>query len=213
MIVQDGQGRSDFHALKSAIAQAPERLVFYAFDLLALDGRDLRREPLLDRRTELVRLIGPHNAASCLQFSDAVTGGGPAFFGHVSALDLEGIVAKKASSRYISGRAKTWLKVKSFTESEFVVVGWDPPDRGPAVALLAEETDEGLQYSGAAFVTLSDVERERFWQAMKRLVSDKPAVRATGQPHALWVRPDLPVRAKHLKGEKMLRHATLCGLV
>jgi ATP-dependent DNA ligase len=48
----------------------------------------------------------------------------------VSAVDLEGIVPKKVSSRYVSGRASAWLKVKSFTESEFVVVGYEPPSRG-----------------------------------------------------------------------------------
>jgi hypothetical protein len=80
------------------------------------------------------------------------------------------------------------------------------------VALLARETDEGLSYSGGAFVILSDEDRERFWGAVKRLVSDGPAIALPGQRSAMWVRPELRVRAKYLKGEKMLRHATLCGL-
>jgi DNA ligase D-like protein (predicted ligase) len=213
MIVQDEQGRSDFHALKSAIARAPERLVFYAFDLLALDGRDLRRVPLLDRRTELVMLVGPHDRASCVQFSDAVMGGGPLFFDQVAPLEMEGIVSKKANSRYASGRTKSWLKVKAFTEGEFVVVGWEPSNRGPAVALLARETSDGLAYAGGAFVTLANDERERFWRTMEQLVSNIPPVALPGQRSALWVRPELRVKAKFLKGEKMLRHATLCALV
>jgi ATP-dependent DNA ligase len=213
MIVQDEQGRSTFHSLKAAIASAPEQLVFYAFDLLMLNGRDLRRQPLLDRRTELVKLVGPHDPRRCVQFSDAVLGGGSTFFDQVSAMDCEGIVSKKVSSRYVSGRSKAWLKVKCFAEAEFSVIGWEPANRGPASVLLARETSGGLEFAGTAFVTLAAYDRDLFWTAMKRLASAAPPLILPGHRSALWVRPELRVAAKFLKGEEKLRHASLSGLL
>ena len=210
MIVQDEHGRSDFAQMRSAIAREPERLVFYAFDLLWLD-RDLRREPLVDRRERLHNLIGTHDPGHCLQFSAHTVGGGPAFFEAAAKWDLEGIVSKKMTSRYSSGRSSAWLKTKAFTEGEFVVIGHDRGD-GPPLALLARETPEGLEYAGSAFVTLGGADRERFWRAMDRLACEQPAL-ASKSRSAQWVRPELRVRAKQLRGAGKLRHATLSGIV
>lgn len=93
------------------------------------------------------------------------------------------------------------------------MVGWEPPNRGPAIALLARETDQGLEYAGGAFVTLSDDERERFWRAIDTLAHPAPAVDVGRQRSALWVRPELRVRAKSLRCAGMLRHATLCEVL
>ncbi len=168
---------------------------------------------MLDRRTELVKLVGPHDPGRCVQFSDAVLGGGSTFFDQVSAMDCEGIVSKKVSSRYVSGRSKAWLKVKCFAEARFTVIGWEPAKRGPASVLLARQTGGGLQFAGGAFVTLAADERDRFWNALKRLASAAPALTLHGHRSALWVRPELRVTAKFLKSEERLRHATLSRLL
>jgi bifunctional non-homologous end joining protein LigD len=110
LIVQDEHGRSDFDNLQGAIARTPERLIFYAFDLLWLDGEDLRDEPLIDRRSRLRELVGQHDPEFRIQFSEHVVGGGPEFFDIACAAELEGIVSKKVTSRYCSGRSKAWLK-------------------------------------------------------------------------------------------------------
>lgn len=81
------------------------------------------------------------------------------------------------------------------------------------MALLARETDRGLEYAGGAFITLSADERERFRPAVKALATDAAPLRPQGQRSAFCVRPELRVREKFLKGKKMLRHATLCGLI
>ena len=80
IIVQDENGRSDFEALRSAIFKAPHQIVFFAFDLLHLDGQDLRRTPLLERRAPLKKLIQP-DPRSPVQFSDHVDCDGARFFG------------------------------------------------------------------------------------------------------------------------------------
>src|SRR5215472_2317575 len=106
VIVQDGRGVSDFEALQSALRSKAARLIFYAFDLLHLDGKDLREKPLIERRTKLKRLI-EQDPDSPIQFSEEFIGDAAAFFHACAAHELEGIVSKLATSRYRSGRSKT----------------------------------------------------------------------------------------------------------
>jgi bifunctional non-homologous end joining protein LigD len=210
VIVQDAKGRPDFEGLRRELAKRrPQGLVFMAFDLLHLDGGDLRREPVEDRRARLHDLLGANEAGRCLQFSDSVTGGGPEFFELADQMGLEGIVSKKLGSRYRSGPAKSWLKVKAFTEGEYVVIGATRGDLAP-VALLARETEERrLEYVGGAMVTFRESERERFWRATEHLRVDKPPLHMERTKDTTWLRPEMRVRVQHLKGEEMLRHATL----
>ena len=210
VIVQDWRGLSDFAELRSQLARRkPDGLVFMAFDLLHLDGRDLRREPVEDRRSGLRDILGANQAARAVQFSDHVVGGGPEFFALAERTGLEGIVSKKLGSLYRSGPAKAWLKTKSFTDGEFVVIGTSRGDRAP-VALLARETDDRrLEYAGAAMVTFSESDRERFWRANERLKTDKPALHMDPRPETSWLRPEMRVIVRHLRGEEMLRHATV----
>jgi ATP-dependent DNA ligase len=120
VVVFDGDGRSDFHAVKTAISLGGRGLVFIAFDLMFLDGKDLRTLPIEDRRTELRQLI-PRSLKSRLQFSEAIAGDGPKVF--ASAVGLEGIVSKRLGSHYRSGRVDSWRKVKCWTESALVLIG------------------------------------------------------------------------------------------
>ena len=210
VIVQNAAGLPDFDGLRRELAKRkPKGLVFMAFDLLHLDGRDLRSEPVEGRRERLRDLLGDNERGSSLQFSDHVLGNGPAFFAIAEEMGLEGIISKKLGSRYRSGPTKTWLKVKAFTEGEFVVIGTSRGDRAP-VALLARETeDHRLEYAGAAMVTFSAEERDQFWSANERLKTAKPALHMAPRPETSWLKPEMRVRVRHLRGEEMLRHATV----
>jgi ATP-dependent DNA ligase len=95
VIVQDGRGVSDFEALQSALRSKTTHLIFYAFDLLHLNGKDLREKSLLERRAKLKQLIGG-DSKSQLQFSDEFVGDAAAFFRACAAHELEGIVSKLA---------------------------------------------------------------------------------------------------------------------
>src|SRR5215472_5197275 len=90
-------------------------LVFVAFDLMFLDGKDLQTLPIEERRAELRRLI-PRSPKSRLQFGEAIAGSGPDVFASAERLGLEGIVSKQLGSHYQSGRAATWRKVKCWAE-------------------------------------------------------------------------------------------------
>ncbi len=209
MIVQDEHGRSDFPAFKSAMDRRPEALVFMSFDLLHLNGRDLRQEPLLERRMRLQELVGCNDPSCCIQFSDHVSGNGGDLFEAADAMGLEGIVSKRARSCYRSGRSRDWLKVKCFAEGEFVVIGVERSAGRPPTALLAREEDGELAYAGGAMVTLAEPYRDRFWRGVERLNSPAPPVAGLTQSDAQWLRPEMRVRARYLKGSDKLRHATL----
>ena len=91
--MQNERGVSDFGAVRSAISRAPERLIFFAFDLLHLNGRDLRKEPVEARRTTLAELLATTDSPY-LAFSDAFEGDGSALFKAADANGLEGIRAE-----------------------------------------------------------------------------------------------------------------------
>jgi bifunctional non-homologous end joining protein LigD len=205
-VVQDGDGASDLEALSSAMRRQPHSIILYAFDLLHLDGKDLRQQALTERRAMLKQLVGVEEQ-SRIQFSDEFDGDGAALFKACADRALEGIVSKHALAPYRSGRSRTWLKTKCFTESTFVVVETDRDRKTEALrALLAHNDGSGLNYAGAAFIALGGDERAQFFAELERLATSWAAFK--GMHDVKWCHPKLAVEVKHLAGSKMLRHAT-----
>ena len=195
----------------SAIRWHPHKLIFYAFDLLHLDSKDVRERPLIERRAKLKALLGT-DETSPLQFSDEFTGDGAAFFRVCAEHGLEGIVSKLSSSRYRSGRTKTWLKCRCFTESSFVVIGTDRDRKtGALLALLARADAQGLAYVGSAFIALSGNEREELRSRLESIKVGRCPLGRLRLPRAEWVKPRLVARVRHLAGAKHLRHGTVRG--
>ena len=191
----------------------PQSIILYAFDLLHLNGTDLRQQTLLERRARLKALIG-NDADNRIQFSDEFDGDGHALFKACAERTLEGIVSKHALAPYRSGRSKTWLKIKCFTQSTFVVIGTDRDRKTGALrALLAHQDSAGLSYAGAAFIALSGDERARFFGELERLATPWAAFKSSRLTDAKWCHPKLVVEVKHLAGSNFLRHATVRTLV
>jgi DNA ligase D-like protein (predicted ligase) len=207
VVVFNNKGLTDFQALRSAMRWEPGRLVFIAFDLLHLKGEDLRWQPLIERRARLAELLlRADSAGGAIQFSEHVHGGGDAFFREVDRLGLEGMVSKRASSAYRSGRTETWLKTKCFTESVYEVAGVLREPGRPAVAYLVTP-DRQRKYVGGAFITLNQELRERLWSRVR--ANAKPVKGVEAKPGTEWLKPGLIARVRYLKGEQTLRHATL----
>jgi len=101
-------GHSDFAALRTK--EGGERASFVAFDLLDLEGDDLRDRPIEERREALARLV---HGADGIRFSEALSADGVLVFAHACKLGLEGIVSKRLGGLYASGRCRNWLKVKN----------------------------------------------------------------------------------------------------
>jgi bifunctional non-homologous end joining protein LigD len=115
-------GLPDFHGLRSEDGGAAACL--FAFDLLRLNGKDLRPLPLEERRGRLRKVL--RGAGEALRFSEHLEGAGEAIFRHACSLGLEGIVSKRRDSRYRSGRSLTWRKIKNpdYERSLAVPAGW-----------------------------------------------------------------------------------------
>src|SRR6476659_2291594 len=208
-IVQNGNGASDFEALSSAMRRQPHSIILYAFDLLHLDGTDLRQQTLLERRANLKQLVGADDQ-SRIQFSDEYDGDGGDLFRACAEKELEGIVSKHALAPYRSGRSKTWLKTKCFTQSTFVVIGTDRDGKTGALrALLSHKDSGGLGYAGAAFIALRGEDRTRFFAELERLATSWAAFKSSLLIDVKWCQPKLVVEVKHLAGSKTLRHATV----
>ena len=106
----DGEGGiTDFERLMARVYDASAYA--YAFDLLMLDGDDMRRQPLSERKAALAKLL--RRAKPGIRYSEHLEGDGTAIFGEACRMGLEGIVSKRLNSPYRSGKAKTWLKVKN----------------------------------------------------------------------------------------------------
>jgi bifunctional non-homologous end joining protein LigD len=112
-IVFRSDSSSDFEALKSRHGQAEAILV--AYDIMEMDGQDIRPEPLEERRKRLMKLLSRKTKAmrDGIQLSEAITGDGGRICRHACAMDVEGIVSKRSGSRYVSGRTSAWLKTKN----------------------------------------------------------------------------------------------------
>jgi len=212
-VVQGENGIADFHALRSALTAAPHQVVYFAFDLLHLDGKDLRKLPLIERRAKLQRLLGKRSANAAIQLSEAIEGSGIEVFKAADQLGCEGIVSKRKASRYESGPSQAWLKTKCTIEEEFIVVGVEPNPGGPPYALLAREEAGQLSYAGSAFVTLPQMTRDQFWERAEALKIERSVVKEIRRRKVGFVKPSMRVRARHLRCEQTLRHARLTALL
>ena len=159
----------------------------------------------------LKELVGA-NPESRLQFSEEFTEGGAALFRACVEHGLEGIVSKLASSKHRSGRSKTWLKTKCFTESAFLIIG-TARDRktGAPLALLARAEPEGLTYVGSAFIALAGSERDELRARLEVNKVERCPLARFRYPDAQWVKPRLVARVRHLAGTKYIRHGTVRG--
>jgi bifunctional non-homologous end joining protein LigD len=202
-------------------------LVFFLFDLLYLDGDDLRPRPLIGRKERLRTLLA--NAAPCLHYSDHVVGQGPAFYEKACAMHVEGIVSKRADAPYTPGNRGLCCKVKCLNRAEFVVVGWTEPEgRRPylgALLLAYYDPDGKLIYAGRAGTGMDDAELRRLWRRLQPLATDTmpldiPPPRGSrfGSPLVLsrvhWVRPELVAEVKFLTwmADNLLRQVVYEGL-
>ncbi|WP_440531346.1 non-homologous end-joining DNA ligase [Sinorhizobium fredii] len=152
-VVLDDQGRSDFGMLQRALGKRPSlhdprEIIFFAFDLLYVDGWDLRRLPLRERRWLLEPIVAGREGA--IRLSEEVEADGEEFFRIACEHGLEGIVAKRRDKPYQSGRRPDWQKIKCVRSDSFVIVGYEPSTMPGAIGrlLLAARRGEGLVYVG-----------------------------------------------------------------
>ena len=185
--------------------------IYHAFDILALEGFDLRALPLLERK-EILRDVLP--SVGPIRYADHIAEQGEAMYEQVERMGLEGIVAKKADSPYRGGRSKSWLKIRTVRVEDFVVVGWTEPkgSRGGFGALhIARYAGEDLVYAGSVGTGFTDSALDQILSRLKEIAVAKCACDRgpvpKGKTHH-WVRPELvaEVEYKELTEQGLARH-------
>jgi bifunctional non-homologous end joining protein LigD len=217
VVALNEKGISIFAALQDALSQdVPHKLSYFAFDLIYLDGWDLRKVPLKERKKLLAQLVGAAvSGRSAVQLSDHVEGDGADLYERATELGLEGIVSKRMDAIYQSGRTKSWAKTKALQAGDFVIGGYSLSDKAEGIAALglAEWVDGELEYRGKVGTgfdapTLADL--------LRRLEPLRAgAAPLVGAPKEIL--PVKPVLSAHIHyanrtSDNSLRHAVFKGL-
>lgn len=220
MAITDTQGKTDFQALQNYMRQPMgKNLTYIIFDLLALDGEDLRGCRLIDRKETLEVLM--ENSPKELHYSQHIRGNGKENFLAACRADLEGIVGKKADSVYSGTRNGDWIKLKCDKRQEFVIGGYTLSDKktsGISSLLLGVYEGEELVYAGRAGTGLSArsvTELEKHFKDLKRDASPfKHAPQAKNNERITWLDPQLVAEIKFAQWtqENLLRQASFKGL-
>jgi bifunctional non-homologous end joining protein LigD len=214
VIVPTPEGRSDFGALERDLgAGRSDRLVYFVFDLLYLDGLDLRKCALVDRKRVLAALLdrieGP------IRYSDHQQGQGAPLYRSACRMELEGLVSKRAQSRYQSRRTTDWVKVTCRKRDTFVVAGIAFKGKKFDGIYLARRVGRDLLYAGKVengFTPAS--ERDLRGRAEALRVRKQPFAEPVRKPKAQWLTPGLlvDVEQRALTGDGKLRHPSFKGV-
>ncbi len=178
LVALDAHGRSRFQLLQNA-EREPARLLYCVFDLLFLDGKDMRKLPLIERKAALKAILPK---SKLLLYSAHVVGNGVKQFEKAKRAGEEGVMAKLASSRYQSGvRTRDWLKVKAHQEQEVVIVGFTgaaPLRKYFGALVLAVREDGAWAYVGRAGTGFDAARLRDIHALMVPLVTEKKPVAA-----------------------------------
>lgn len=219
-VVLATNGRSDFGALQRALTDKRDRdIVYFAFDLLHLDGHDLRGLALEERKRLLSQLIGK-DQKSHIQYSDHMTADGLRFFEHACDAKLEGIVSKLRGAPYVSGRGDGWVKAKCTKRQELVIGGWRPygPMTRPIGSLLVGYfKDKKFIFAGKVGTGLNERNAKDLYKRLKPLGQSKmpfAAIPRAEHKPATWVAPKIVVEVEFTEWTRdgQLRHPSFKGL-
>jgi bifunctional non-homologous end joining protein LigD len=220
-VVFDARGVTSFQRLQNALTTTGAPIVLVAFDLLHLDGWDLTRVPLVERKALLARLL--ENAPAALRFGEHVTEDGAAFFSAACKAGLEGIIAKRAQDPYRAERTRGWQKVKCLQRQEFVVVGFTDPGGsrtafGALLVATRDDTRSPLRYAGKVGTGFDERTLRTLHARLHPLERRTPPVeRASARGIARgahWVEPELVAEIAYTEwtSDGRLRHPVFIGL-
>jgi bifunctional non-homologous end joining protein LigD len=226
IVALDSKGKPSFQALQHRSAHRNYAIVFYAFDLLHVDGEDLTQLPLSERRKRLVSIV----KGSRVLLSDPLPGTAQQVIQAVSRVGLEGVIAKRKDSRYQSGeRSGAWVKLKLDKQQEFVIGGYRPGPNGVDALLVGYYEQKQLRFAGKVRAGFTPHLRREVFESLKPiqiakcpfvdLPNSKPShwgggVTAEQMAEMTWVKPKLvaQIRFVEFTNDGHLRHAAFLGL-
>jgi len=196
IVMLDREGIPNFQSLQNAFDNdRTQDIVFYAFDLPFIGLRDLRQEPLGVRRALLQQLMDTAEDDH-LRFSEAFEAAPSDLVATACRMGLEGIMAKRLSSPYVSRRSDTWVKVKCARRQEFAIVGYTAPKGSRAglgaLLLAVTEQDGSLRYAGKVGTGFDDASLVSLQKRLAAMETDKkPVANAPAAGGVRWVKPEL----------------------
>ncbi|ALA59070.1 DNA ligase D [Nitrospira moscoviensis] len=222
VVVLDAGGKPDFQALQNAFdLEAPRPIVYCLFDLMYLNGYDLRGAPLAERKRLLAALLPDGRDGATLRYSDHLVDRGREVFVEACRSGLEGVIAKRADASYRSGRGSSWLKIKCERRQEFVIGGYTDPSgsrHGFGALLVGYYDGDELRYAGKVGTGFSETSLRELSARLTRLTQRRPPfVNPPSGSEARgvhYVRPQLvaEVRFAEWTQEGILRQPSFQGL-
>jgi bifunctional non-homologous end joining protein LigD len=212
VVIKDG--RTNFSELQAELAAGrQDKMVFYAFDLLYLNGFDLRGARQIDRKAALEKLLEEIDAP--VVYSEHLVGDGQEMFEHAAKLNWEGIISKNADAPYRSDRNEAWLKIKTVQKGNFPVIGFVKDPTGVAALYLGKREGNNLVYIGKVGTGWSRTVSGQIRKQLDTVVSPKSKLtKPIKKPKATWVEPSFmaEVEFRDIKSEGLLRQSSFKGL-
>ncbi len=221
VVVLEANGQSSFAALQAAFEEgAKHPLTYFVFDLLHLNGHNLRQEPLTERKQILAQMLDSLAEHETVRYGQHIETEGMPIFTEACKLGAEGIVSKRADSAYMSGRSKSWVKIKCVRRQEFVIGGFTKPNNGTdgiGALLLGYYENKKLIYAGrtgTGFTQVNSRKLRKQLEAMRQTQMPFVEVPASAAKGAVWVLPELvgEVQFSTWTADKLVRQASFKGL-
>ena len=221
LVVENENGVSSFSLLQTDLKDGRgDRFVYWVFDLLHLDGRDLTNEPLTVRKAALRKLLQGQPRSGPIRYAENFAERGSVIFEHARELGLEGIISKLRDAPYRSGRSGNFIKTKCHNEQEFVVAGFTPSTAMPnAVGALTVAVHENgkLRYAGRVGTGYTHKTAQDLWRRLNALRVDRAPVdlpKDERRKNVIWVKPAVVVEAEFrgITHDGLLRQASYKGL-
>jgi bifunctional non-homologous end joining protein LigD len=207
-------GLPDFQALRRQIGKVSSEVIYNAFDLLWLNGEDLRRLPLVERKARLERLL--KKSDPIISFAEALEGNGPEIYRHACRMGLEGIVSKRRNSAYAAGRTESWFKINCTKTDNFPIVAFveklGAKPRRIASLYIGRWEGKRLLYAGKVQTGFTQQTLREVREVLDPYVTDRSSLTVpVNKPKARWVRSEIQVEVKFtgLTDDGLLREAVL----
>ena len=185
VVVPAADGTTDFSVLQNELKGKSAKIAMVAFDLLYIDGYNLRKLPLVERKAVLKKLI----AKTAIQFSESFEVDGPEMFKHACGVGLEGVVSKVRDSRYISGRGSDWVKKTCAQRETLTIAGFSLKENKFDGLYLARRTGKDLITQGKSTTASTRLQRRIFrrgssrWSGRLNLMPNGSRIAVSGSNH------------------------------
>ena len=221
VVVLEADGTTSFANLQAAFQEGTKHtLTYFVFDILHLDGHNLRDLPLLDRKKFLAAVLSDEDPEGVVRMSEHLTGDAGEIFSNACKLGAEGIISKLAEGKYCSGRGGNWLKLKCYQEQEFVIGGFTLPSNethGVGALILGYYRNGKLIYAGRTGTGFTQKTHRMMRDKLDKLRQGKTPFEKLPQGVSrgvIWVKPELVAQVSFSAwtADHLVRQAAFKGL-